>query len=117
MSKLNASDIQGFSLRGYNMPFARYLFLRLTHAERARTLLTRLLPLVTTGQLWDRKPESTINLAFTSPNSISEESVGDILCKFVSLDVLGMLITPAPDSSGNRDKNSSTIAVDSCEDN
>jgi Dyp-type peroxidase family len=65
MSKLNASDIQGFSLRGYNMPFARYLFLRLTHAERARTLLTRLLPLVTTGQLWDRKPESTINLAFT----------------------------------------------------
>ena len=53
MSKLNASDIQGFALRGYNMPFARYLFLRITNPEKGRWLLSRLLPLVTTGQLWD----------------------------------------------------------------
>ena len=38
MSKLNASDIQGFAIRGYNMPFARYCFLRFTDAERARGL-------------------------------------------------------------------------------
>lgn len=65
MSKLNATDIQGFALRGYNMPFARYLFLHFTDAEKARLLLRSLLPLITTGQLWDRKPESTINIAFT----------------------------------------------------
>jgi Dyp-type peroxidase family len=65
MSKLDATDIQGFSLRGYNMPFARYLFLRFTGAEGARLLLSRLLPMVTTGELWDEKPASTVNIALT----------------------------------------------------
>lgn len=65
MSKLNASDIQGFAIRGYNMPFARYCFLRFTGAEAGRALLAKLLPVVTTGQLWDEKPQSTVNLAFT----------------------------------------------------
>jgi Dyp-type peroxidase family len=65
MSKLNASDIQGFAIRGYNMPYARYCFLRFTGAEGARALLAKLLPLVTTGQLWDKKPQTTLNLAFT----------------------------------------------------
>jgi Dyp-type peroxidase family len=65
MSKLNASDIQGFSLRGYNMPYARYMFLHLEDARRARALLLTLLPMVTTGQLWDEKPKSTVNIAFT----------------------------------------------------
>jgi deferrochelatase/peroxidase EfeB len=65
MSKLNASDIQGFAIRGYNMPHARYCFLRFTGAAGARALLAKLLPLVTTGQLWDKKPQTTLNLAFT----------------------------------------------------
>jgi Dyp-type peroxidase family len=65
MSKLNASDIQGFALRGYNMPFARYLLLQLKEPAKAREMLTRLLPHVTTGQLWDKKPDSTLNVAFT----------------------------------------------------
>jgi hypothetical protein len=65
MSKLNASDIQGFAIRGYNMPYARYCFLRFTGAGGARALLVKLLPLVTTGQLWDKKPQTTLNLAFT----------------------------------------------------
>ena len=39
MSKLNETDIQGFVLRGYNMPFARYLFLHFENAERARNLI------------------------------------------------------------------------------
>jgi Dyp-type peroxidase family len=65
MSKLNASDIQGFALRGYNMPFARYLFLQLNAPAQARELLTLLLPQITTGQLWDKKPDATLNIAFT----------------------------------------------------
>ncbi len=66
MSKLNASDIQGFVLRGYNLPLARYYFLHLAGAKQARELLERLHPLITTGQRWDSgKPDSTVNLAFT----------------------------------------------------
>jgi hypothetical protein len=38
MSKLNETDIQGFVLRGYNLPVARYLFLRFEDALRARKL-------------------------------------------------------------------------------
>ena len=66
MSKLNATDIQGFVLRGYNLPVARYLFLRLEDAKRARDLIRRLLSQITTGQRWDGgKPQSTLNIGFT----------------------------------------------------
>jgi hypothetical protein len=66
MSKLNETDIQGFVLRGYNMPFARYLFLHFEDASRAATFIHRLMGEVTTGQRWDTgKPESTVNIAFT----------------------------------------------------
>ena len=66
MSKLNATDIQGFVLRGYNLPVARYLFLHFEDAKRARTLIERLLPTITTGQKWDGgKPVATVNIAFT----------------------------------------------------
>ena len=66
MSKLNETDIQGFVLRGYNLPVARYLLLRFEAAWRARKLIGRLLSQVTTGQRWDgTKPQSTVNIAFT----------------------------------------------------
>jgi Dyp-type peroxidase family len=66
MSKLNQTDIQGFVLRGYNLPFARYLFLHFEDAIRARSLIARLLSHVTTGQRWDGgKPQTTLNIAFT----------------------------------------------------
>src|SRR5579859_5206869 len=66
MSKLNETDIQGFVLRGYNMPVARYLFLRLEGTAQARVLIRRLLHEITTGQRWDGgKPQSTLNIAFT----------------------------------------------------
>jgi hypothetical protein len=50
MSKLNETDIQGFVLRGYNMPFARYLFLHFEDPARAANLVHRLMGEVTTGQ-------------------------------------------------------------------
>ena len=66
MSKLNASDIQGFTLRGYNLPFARYLFLHFEDATAARMLIGQLLGMITTGQRWDNgKPQNTLNIAFT----------------------------------------------------
>ena len=66
MSKLNATDIQGFTLRGYNMPVARYLFLKFSEPKLARELINQLLGSITTGQLWDNgKPQNTLNIAFT----------------------------------------------------
>lgn len=66
MSKLNATDIQGFVLRGYNLPFARYIFVQIEDAVRGRKLIAQLLGRVTTGQRWDgAKPQSTMNIAFT----------------------------------------------------
>jgi deferrochelatase/peroxidase EfeB len=66
MSRLNHTDIQGFVLRGYNLPFARYVFLHFEDSVRGRALIDRLLPVITTGQHWDGgKPQSTVNIAFT----------------------------------------------------
>jgi Dyp-type peroxidase family len=66
MSKLNETDIQGFVLRGYNLPVARYFFLHFEDSMRARSLIGRLLTYITTGQRWDdAKPQRTVNIAFT----------------------------------------------------
>ncbi|HEY2468806.1 MAG TPA: Dyp-type peroxidase [Terracidiphilus sp.] len=66
MSKLNATDIQGLVLRGYNLPSACYLFVHFEDATRARNLIGSLLGEITTGQKWDGgKPQSTVNIAFT----------------------------------------------------
>ena len=74
MSKLDATDVQGFVLRGYNMPCARYCFLHFETAEGARMLINQLLTTVTTGQVWDRgKPESTVNIAFTHKGLVALE--------------------------------------------
>lgn len=66
MNKIDLSDIQGFVLKGYNFPFARYLLLELLEARAARNLLELLLPEITTGERWDinNKPLTTVNLAF-----------------------------------------------------
>jgi Dyp-type peroxidase family len=66
MSKLNETDIQGFVMRGYNLPFARYIFLQVTDSLKAPQWLDALLPSITTGERWDDgKPASTVNVAFT----------------------------------------------------
>ncbi|MEO8869766.1 MAG: dyp-type peroxidase, partial [Granulicella sp.] len=73
MSKLNATDIQGFVLRGYNMPYARYCFLHFDSAASARAFVSITLKIVTTGQLWDTKPQSTVNIAFTFKGLVTLE--------------------------------------------
>ncbi len=66
MSQLDETDIQGLVLRGYNLDYARYLFLEISEHERGRTFIGRLLDLITTGENWDNgKPQSTVNIAFT----------------------------------------------------
>jgi Dyp-type peroxidase family len=83
MSKLNETDIQGFVLRGYNLPFARYVFLRFEEPARARTLIGRMMRSITTGQHWDGgKPQSTLNLAFTHPGLAALELPAATLLSF-----------------------------------
>jgi Dyp-type peroxidase family len=66
MSKLDPTDIQGFVLRGYTFPFARFLFLNISSAENGRKFILELAGKVTTGELWDEhKPRTTLNIGFT----------------------------------------------------
>jgi Dyp-type peroxidase family len=66
MTKLNVSDIQGFALRGYSFPWARYLLLEITSTEAGQQFVGRMISQITTGERWDDgKPDSTVNIAFT----------------------------------------------------
>ena len=64
-TKIDVSDIQGFALKGYTFPHARFLLLEILHQEGARQLIIELLPLITTGERWEKKPAATLNIAFT----------------------------------------------------
>jgi Dyp-type peroxidase family len=65
MSQLNASDIQGFALRGYTFPVARFVFLEIAEHKAGRKLIASLIDDITTGERWDQKPDATLNIAFT----------------------------------------------------
>ena len=62
---LELEGIQGFVVRGYRLPSAGYLFLRIDDAAGARALLAETTPDVLTAATWETKPESGINLAVT----------------------------------------------------
>jgi Dyp-type peroxidase family len=65
MTRIDVSDIQGFALKGYTFPYARFLLLKLLNCQAAQGFIGQILPLVTTGERWDEKPLSTLNIAFT----------------------------------------------------
>jgi Dyp-type peroxidase family len=66
MSKLDATDIQGFALRGYNFPFARFLFFTISNQSQGQKCVGQLIDYLTTGERWDQgKPQTAVNLAFT----------------------------------------------------
>ena len=65
MTQLEFPDIQGFVVRGYRLPAAGYLFLRIEDAAAARAFLADVIPEVITAERWDVKPDSGINLAFS----------------------------------------------------
>jgi Dyp-type peroxidase family len=65
MSVLDLDRIQGFVVRGYRLPFAGYLFLRIDDLERAAAWLAQVTPEVQTAAPWSQKPESGVNIAFS----------------------------------------------------
>ncbi len=69
---LDLADVQGVVLRGYTMPRARHLVLRVDSAPAARELLGSLVdggsrrPQITTGTPWTEKPQVCLNLSVTA---------------------------------------------------
>jgi Dyp-type peroxidase family len=90
MSKLNATDIQGFVLRGYTFRVARYLFLEIS-AEHGRKFVGRLVDQITTGEGWDQgKPRTTVNIAFTYKGLVKLNLPAATLLSFPTEFVQGM---------------------------
>ena len=66
-ARVDLADIQGNVLRGYSYRTATYLFLRIVEPDRARALMTRMLPQVMTAEPWaDEPPASALHVAFTA---------------------------------------------------
>ena len=65
MTQLDLPNIQGFVVRGYRLPLAGYLFLRIEEPSKARRWLGELTPHVLTAARWTEKPDSGVNLALS----------------------------------------------------
>src|SRR6185436_21013606 len=65
MTEIDRENIQGFVVRGYKLPFAAYVFLRIDDAAAARATLGEFIPQVITAAEWTEKPASGINVAFS----------------------------------------------------
>ncbi|MGY1709826.1 Dyp-type peroxidase [Geodermatophilus sp. SYSU D00758] len=69
---LDLADVQGLVVRGYTMPHARHLLLRVDAAAAGRALLGSLVdgdagrPRVTTGTPWEEKPDCCVNVSVTA---------------------------------------------------
>jgi Dyp-type peroxidase family len=82
---LDLADIQGDVLRGYTYPCAAYLFLHIADADRARALLNRVLPLVSTAEPWTHgAPPSGMHVAFTYAGLVAMEVPAPVLESFPS---------------------------------
>jgi Dyp-type peroxidase family len=62
---IDRRNVQGFVLRGYRLPYAGYLYLRIDDAAQARAALAEFIPQVITAERWTDKPESGVNVAFS----------------------------------------------------
>ena len=65
-ASVNLADVQGNVLRGYTHRCAAYIFLRIDDVPRAKALLRRMLPSVTSGVPWGpTPPATTLQIALT----------------------------------------------------
>ena len=65
-ANFDLSDIQGNVLRGYTFPCAAYLFLRIDDPQKARALMARMLPQISTAEPWENGPPPTaLHVALT----------------------------------------------------
>ncbi|HEY6696014.1 MAG TPA: Dyp-type peroxidase [Solirubrobacteraceae bacterium] len=65
MTELDRKNVQGFVIRGYRLPFAGYVYLRIDDAAQARAALAEFIPQVISAAQWTDKPESGVNVSFS----------------------------------------------------
>ncbi len=72
MAALNLSDVQGFILRGYNMPLVRHFVLQIQDVAGAKQFLGSLVNgdaasrlQITTASPWTEKPDYCLNIGLT----------------------------------------------------
>jgi Dyp-type peroxidase family len=65
MTGLDLGRIQGFVVRGYALPVAGYLFLRIDDVGRAAAWICELTAEVVTAAPWSEKPTSGVNIGFS----------------------------------------------------
>jgi Dyp-type peroxidase family len=103
---LDLDSIQGLLIRGYNMPFGRYVFLHVTSAAAARAWTTTVASEVTTAAPWRTKPVSAVNVGFSAAGlralGVQEGSLASFSAPFVQgmaarADLLGDTGTSAPE--------------------
>jgi len=76
-------DIQGNVLRGYTHPVAAYIFLRIDDVGRAKALLTRLMPQITSGEPWgDTTPPTALQIALTYAGLVRVGVAPEVLATF-----------------------------------
>ncbi len=85
---LDLTDIQGNILRGYRLPFARYVFLNLTDSTSAKAFLEAMIPHVTNAEIWiDEKPKSTLNIGLSrtalTALDVPLASINSFPCEFL----------------------------------
>ena len=81
-TKIDVSDIQGFALKGYNFAYARYFLLELLNIKEARDFLGQIVRYLATGERWDEKPTTTVNIAFTFKGLVKLELPDPTLLSF-----------------------------------
>ncbi len=79
---IELDDIQGNVLRGYTMPAAAYLWLRIVDVAEARALMRRMLPQVVTAAPWSEAPATAMNVAFTFAGLQALGLDDDVLASF-----------------------------------
>ena len=79
---IDLDDIQGNVLRGYTMPAAAYLWLRIVDVAEARALMRRMLPQVATAAPWAEAPPTAMNVAFTFAGLRALGLADDVLASF-----------------------------------
>lgn len=80
---VDLEDIQGNVLRGYTYPTAAYIFLRVDDVPRAKALLGRMLPRITSGVPWEEEaPATAIQIALTYAGLERVGVPADILATF-----------------------------------
>ncbi|HSP10542.1 MAG TPA: Dyp-type peroxidase [Candidatus Dormibacteraeota bacterium] len=65
MTDLDLGRIQGFVVRGYRLPLAEYIFLRIDDPVPAAAWIAEITNDVLTAAPWSAKPDSGVNIAFS----------------------------------------------------